>query len=78
MNLNPLKKTIDNNILPLAWLSLILFFSPAVFSAPDSNALAFWSASNEENTQTINHDSWQLLLNRYLNSNHPSGIHRFN
>lgn len=78
MNINPLKKTIDSNILPLAWLSLILFFSPTVFAAPDSNALAFWSESNEENTQTINHDSWQLLLNRYLNSNHPSGIHRFN
>ena len=78
MNINPLKKTIDNNILPLVWLSLILFFSPAVFAAPDSNALVFWSASNEENTRTINHDSWQLLLNRYLNSNHPSGIHRFN
>ncbi len=63
MNINPLKKTIDNNIL---------------LAAPDSNALVFWSASNEENAQTINHDAWQLLLNRYLNSNHPSGIHRFN
>lgn len=36
-----------------------------------------WLASNEENKNTINHQPWQNILDKYLSSNTPSGVNLF-
>jgi hypothetical protein len=47
-------------------------------AAPSNNALLFWADSDEHNKATIDHSLWQTLLDKYLVSNHPSGINHFN
>ncbi len=63
------------------WLRLtmaaLLVFAPSfVLAAPSSALLEFWNASDETNTETIDHSTWQNLLTTYLSS-HPSGVNRF-
>lgn len=36
----------------------------------------FWQQSDENNTSIIDHVAWQKLLDRYLVTNHPSGVNR--
>ena len=50
--------------------------SAALF-VPDSEPWSLWTASDEISAQSIDHAPWQRLLNRYLDSQHPSGINRF-
>jgi hypothetical protein len=38
---------------------------------------AIWDQSNESNTRIIDHGQFDLLLQRYVVVNHPSGINRF-
>lgn len=52
-------------------------FVASVSAAPKMELLPFWSASNEQSTQTLDHSDWQRLLTHYLDVRHPSGIHRF-
>lgn len=42
----------------------------------EANIALFWDKSNSQNTQTINHESWQILLDDYLITEHKSGINR--
>ncbi len=63
------------------WLRLtmatLLVFAPSfALAAPSSALLEFWNASDEANTETIDHSAWQNLLTAYLSS-HPSGVNRF-
>lgn len=59
------------------WLSLVLltFFSIVSNAAPDAKLLPQWQSSNEANTESIDHNEWQLLLDNYLKQ-HVSGINR--
>ena len=43
------------------------------FAAPDAKLLPQWQASNEENTNKIDHRKWQLILDKYLVT-HADGI----
>ncbi len=36
-----------------------------------------WDHSDEKNPASIDHQSWQQVLNRYLITNHPAGVNRF-
>jgi hypothetical protein len=44
---------------------------------PESDLWPIWDASDETNERMIDHTSWQRILDRYLDANHPSGISRF-
>ncbi len=59
-------------------LGLVLFVvGPTMaHAAPGSELIAAWDASDETNTNTIDHAAWQGLLTTYLSA-HPSGINRF-
>lgn len=46
--------------------------------AQDAELLPFWDAADDANTSSIDHDIWQSLIDVYLDSDHPSGIYRFN
>lgn len=69
---------LKHNALFSIGLLLSLFLSPLVVAAPENNPIEFWSASNESNTQTIDHTLWQTLLDTYLDDKHTSDINRFN
>ncbi|OVE81391.1 hypothetical protein BVY03_03965 [bacterium K02(2017)] len=56
--------------------SLILMGSTQ--AAPSSKLWPKWNKSNSNSSITINHQIWDSLLKKYLNSNHASGIYRFN
>ncbi|MBT7445877.1 MAG: DUF547 domain-containing protein [Methylococcales bacterium] len=60
------------------WFFLLLSgFSLSVFSAPTAELDAFWQSSDESSAQVVDHARWQTLLDRYLNSQHASGVNRF-
>jgi len=65
------------------WLALAVLVIVSVgvlmLLQPASNAVAnsFWDVSVSSNTQDIDHSDWQKLLNRYLVSDHVSGVNRF-
>ncbi len=52
-------------------------FSSTTSAAPGSELLDFWDESDDENTATIDHNQWQQILDKYLISDHESGINRF-
>lgn len=58
-------------------LPLLLVLAGHAYSAPASEALEFWAASDESSTARIDHSEWQSVLDRNLVDNHPSGINRF-
>lgn len=59
-------------------LLLFTLLSSQAIAAPESKPLVFWAGSNENNKTSVDHTSWQNLLDTYLDSKHPSGINRFN
>lgn len=57
---------------------IALGFSMTTSAAPSSELIDFWDESDEDNTESVNHDQWQQILDKYLISDHESGINRFN
>ncbi|MDG1860628.1 MAG: DUF547 domain-containing protein [SAR324 cluster bacterium] len=55
------------------WISLTLFSLficvTTVFSAPKSDLWPRWQSNNAENSDAIDHSSWQIFLDKYLVSN---------
>ncbi len=45
--------------------------------APKAELQPYWDRSDEGSAAVIDHSLWQGVLDRYLDSKHPSGIHRF-
>lgn len=43
---------------------------------PKSDLWDFWQVGDEDNRAAIDHSRWQALLDRYLVTDHPSGINR--
>ena len=59
-------------------LFLVLFWTFGAGAAQSPELIPFWNTSDESNASSIDHSSWQELLNVYLDAEHASGIHRFN
>ncbi|WP_218568603.1 MULTISPECIES: DUF547 domain-containing protein [unclassified Pseudomonas] len=55
----------------------LILLAGSVSAAPAAERWAVWDVSNESRAAHIDHSAWQELLTRYLNSQHPSGIARF-
>lgn len=62
----------------LASLLLLAMVASPAAAAPAAELTATWDASDEANAATIDHGPWQEILDRYLLTDHPSGVHRFN
>lgn len=62
------------------WTIALAAVSMYLLLKPQNTAVAnsFWDISNENNAANIDHAAWQHLLDRYLVSDHASGINRFN
>ena len=60
-----------------AALAIALGMASLPAAAQDAELIPMWDASDESNTATIDHAPWQAVLDRYLRTDDPSGIHRF-
>jgi hypothetical protein len=49
----------------------------AALFVPESDLWEFWAASDEDDRSIVDHSRWQALLDRYLVTDHPSGINLF-
>jgi len=65
-------------------LNVVQLFSVVVIAAvlsgcgapaPESNP--FWEVRNDQSQRVVDHSSWQVLLDNYLDDDHESGINRF-
>jgi hypothetical protein len=57
------------------WRTFVLLM---IFSSFSSAATTQdWLPNNPKNTAVIDHNHWQMLLDKYLVSNHPSGVNLF-
>jgi len=77
--LQAMNKKINPAILWLFVLALagnILSFS-SVAAAPSTDLWPRWQAHSPANTKAIDHTPWDMLLKKYLVTDHPSGINRF-
>ena len=60
-----------------AALAILLGMAGLPATAQDAELIPMWDASDESNTATIDHAPWQEILDRYLRTDDPSGVHRF-
>ena len=60
-----------------AALAIVLGMAGLPAAAQDAELIPMWDDSDESNTATIDHAPWQETLDRYLRTDDPSGIHRF-
>ena len=60
-----------------AALVLLLGTASLPIAAQEPELIPMWDASDESNPATIDHGAWQEILDRYLLTDHPSGVHRF-
>ncbi len=61
----------------LVFLLGVALMSVASHAAPDSDLWEFWAASDERAERKVEHQPWQQLLDKFLDSRHPSGVYRF-
>lgn len=72
---------VKNNF-TIFWLIIIamaantMWFSAAT-AAPSPNLWPHWQAHSTVSTQVIDHRHWDMILAKYLVTDHPSGINRF-
>lgn len=57
-------------------LSSMLWLSTAL-AAPSPDLWPHWQAQVAESTATVDHSPWDMLLKKYVVTNHPSGVNRF-
>lgn len=49
-----------------------------VFAQAKAQAISFWDDREPASKIKVDHSQWQVILDRYLDDQHPSGINRFN
>ena len=61
----------------MAALIVVLGLASLPIAAQDAELIPMWDASDESNEATIDHQPWQDILDRYLLTDDPSGVHLF-
>ena len=51
-------------------------FSNQVVAAPGATLIPFWDKHDENSQKSIDHSGWQKVLDKYVVSNHKSGVNR--
>jgi hypothetical protein len=54
-----------------------LFWVSTVYGAPKAFLWPHWQKHDPDSHVVVDHVDWALILKRYLKTNHPSKIHRF-
>ncbi|MFT6407191.1 MAG: hypothetical protein ACJAQ6_000601 [Arenicella sp.] len=57
-------------------VALMLTHGSAV-AAPDAKLQEFWLPHDEASTRQVSHQAWQDILDKYLDTEHASGVNRF-
>jgi hypothetical protein len=55
----------------------IMWFSSTATAVPSPDLWTRWQAQTPDSTRIVDHSPWDMLLKKYLITNHPSGINRF-
>jgi hypothetical protein len=55
----------------------LLICSAAVYGAPAADLWPRWQNHNSDSTLTVDHSSWNFIVQRYVDARHPSKINRF-
>lgn len=63
-------------LVAVSFLSVMLWLSTGL-AAPAPELWPRWQAHSAESTAAVDHTPWDLLLKKYVVTNHPSGINRF-
>ena len=72
-----LTATICRFLLPVLALALITAALPTgLAAAPKTKLWPKWQVHDATSKLRVDHQSWQLFLNRYLDTKHISGVHR--
>ncbi len=58
-------------------LLLLGAVSTSAYGAPVANLWPRWQANDPASLVTVDHVDWDLILQRYVDAGHPSGIYRF-
>lgn len=58
-------------------LLLLGVVSTSAYGAPVANLWPRWQANDPASLVTVDHVDWDLILQRYVDAGHPSGIYRF-
>ncbi len=61
----------------LVSMTLFLFVSAAYAAPKAAKLIKFWDDREPSSAIQVNHDSWQNILNLYVDDQHASGINRF-
>ena len=63
----------------LIFLLLWMFICTATsaYGAPAANLWSRWQNHEQHSPEIVDHIDWDLILQRYVDANHPSGINRF-
>ena len=59
------------------WLLAGAALALGVTANADVDHATFWAERDDANAETIDHASWQDILDGYLRTDHPSGVNRF-
>jgi hypothetical protein len=59
------------------FLLLGFFTVNHAFGAPTAKLWTYWQAHDPESVDVVDHKDWDVILNRYVDARHPSGINRF-
>jgi hypothetical protein len=72
-------ENMSRNVLRLFSAALLcnIFILSAAAAAPSSDLWPRWQTNSSDSTQSIDHTPWDMLLKKYLITNHPSRINRF-
>ena len=58
-------------------LTVCLLWTSFAEAAPKADLWAKWEAHSSDNTRSIDHSPWNILLSKYLVTDHPSAINLF-
>jgi hypothetical protein len=61
----------------LALLWLLGIGSAGLSAAPQAELWPRWEAHDRDSTERVDHTAWGRILDRYLVTDHPSGVNRF-
>ena len=64
------------SVMQLLSAALVLGLAFQVSAAQKSEAWPYWTAQDRKSTKQVDHSDWQAFLDKYLDSEHASGIYR--
>jgi len=65
------------HVFPILLLIWAVICTTSAYGAPAANLWPHWQNHDAHSLVIVDHVDWNLILQRYVDANHPSGINRF-